>query len=133
MRRGITYGHISRKLNSSGLKNTIASSRSSLDLKKILMIAQLTIFCGLLFSPSCLFNKSIISKNKSLGYNNRNTISFNWPNPYEITSLKEELSRHPDVLAVSCGALLPNRELGASGYSSGRATGKKHTILLALV
>ena len=104
---GITYGHISRKLNSSGLKNTIASSRSSLDLKKILMVAQLTIFCGLLFFSIVFLRQIDYLQNKPLGYNNRNTISFDWPNPHEITSLKDELSRHPDVLAVSCGALLP--------------------------
>lgn len=104
---GITYWHIRRKLTSSRLKNTIVSSRSSLDLKKILMVVQLTIFCGLLFFSIVFLRQIDFLQNKPLGYNNRNTISFDWPNPHEITSLKEELSLHPDILAVSCGAPLP--------------------------
>ena len=71
------------------------------------MVAQLTIFCGLLFFSIVFLRQIDYLQNKPLGYNNRNTISFGWLNPYEITSLKEELSQHPDVLAVSCGALLP--------------------------
>ncbi|MFR1241832.1 MAG: hypothetical protein ACLSDJ_12020, partial [Butyricimonas faecihominis] len=115
---GITYGHISRKLNSSGLKNTIASSRSSLDLKKILMIAQLTIFCGLLFFSIVFIQQIDYLQNKSLGYNNRNTISFNWPNPYEITSLKESCPT-PGRAGRELRSLAPNRELVALGYSFG--------------
>ena len=99
-----------------------------LDLKKILMVAQLTIFCGLLFFSIVFLRQIDYLQNKPLGYNNRNTISFGWLNPYEITSLKEELSQHPDVLAVSCGALLP---IGNWAHRDIHLV--EHTILLALV
>ena len=104
---GVTYGYVTRKMNISGIKSTMTSSRSFWEFKHILLIAQLTIFCALLFFSIVFVKQISFLQDKPLGYNNHNTITFGWPNPLEVISLKEELSGYPDILSTSNGALLP--------------------------
>lgn len=103
----ILYTRITRKINRTGIKLSLTSSRSAFDLKKILMISQISIFCTLLFFAIVLIEQMTFVQNKSLGYNNQNTLTWDCPDPHDIPMLKEELSHHPDILAVSNGEPFP--------------------------
>lgn len=94
------------KLNQDGIKGTIQSKNTTFDLKKVLAIVQIAIFCILIASTFIIREQMSYLKHKDLGFNNQNTLSVSGSGE----TLKSKLREHPDILAASTGWSLPEYE-----------------------
>lgn len=101
-------GWMLKRLDRSGIKNTVARTAGRGDLKQGLLVAQMCIFCGLFFASLLLARQMDFIRNKPMGYDNRNVLCVEWPGDETIfLPAKDELLRHPDILAVTNGRPLP--------------------------
>lgn len=99
------YFYIRKRLGRNGLYRSLRSAPPRSNLKQVLTISQIAIFCALLFSSIIIYRQMNYIKNKNLGYNTQNTLHFVIPNRSGLC--KEELLRNPDIVAVSNGSSLP--------------------------
>lgn len=92
-----------RELNNKGIKGSIQTLKAAFEPKEVLATMQIAIFCALLVCAVVVNRQMDYLKNKDIGYNNHNLLTVNG---YGET-LKSELRRNPDILAVSTGSHLP--------------------------
>lgn len=104
----LLYSYLVRRLDRSGIKNAIQTVSGRFDIKKILTVTQIAIFCALLFCSAILARQMDYIKTKPLGFNNDNIISIYWQDyKADLQTVKDELKRNPDILAVTNGSMLP--------------------------
>ncbi len=97
-----------RRLDCNGIKNAVSRTTGKWDLKQVLLVGQMCIFCGLFFASLLLSQQMDFVQNKPMGYDNRNILCVEWPgNESVFLPAKDELLRHPDILAVTNGRSLP--------------------------
>lgn len=97
-----------RRLDRNGIKNAVSRTTGKWDLKQVLLVGQMCIFCGLFFASLLLSQQMDFVQNKPMGYDNRNILCVEWPgNESVFLPAKDELLRHPDILAVTNGRSLP--------------------------
>lgn len=100
-----------KRLDRTGIKDTIRRrGRRTWDLKQGLLVGQMCIFCGLFFASLLLSKQMNFVQEKPMGYDNRNVLCVEWPGDETILlPAKDELLRHPDILAVANGRPLPDQ------------------------
>lgn len=99
------FFYIRNRLERNGLYRSLRSAPPRSNLKQVLTISQIAIFCALLFSSTVIYSQMDYIKNKNLGYSTQNTLHFLVPN--RIGLCKKELLRNPDIVTVSNGESLP--------------------------
>lgn len=103
------YLFISKRLHQNGIKSSNKVIEGKFDIKKVLMVTQICIFCTLLCCSAILMKQMDYIQNKDLGFNSENIISFSFIDK-ELENLKTELASNPDILSVSNGDLLPSTD-----------------------
>lgn len=116
-----------KRLDRNGIKNVIRDTGKRWDLKQVLLIGQMCIFCGLFFASLLLSGQMDFIRNKPMGYDNRNVLCVEWPGDESvILSAKDELMRHSDVLAVANGRPLPMK--GTLRYNVGSSRNPERKV-----
>ena len=68
-----------RRLDRNGIKNAVSRTTGKWDLKQVLLVGQMCIFCGLFFASLLLSQQMDFVQNKPMGYDNRNILCVEWP------------------------------------------------------
>lgn len=96
------------RLDRNGIGESIRRKVRRWDLKQVLLVGQMGIFCGLFFASLLLSRQMSFVRDKPMGYDNRNIICIEWPGSGStMWSAKQELMRHPGIKAVTNGRPLP--------------------------
>lgn len=108
--------YITRYLNRNSVKEVIQKKAGYFDLKKILAVTQMCIFCTLLFCSAILIRQMDFIRTKDLGMNSHNVIAFTvWANNFE--TLKAEFGNDPSIELVSIGSSIPENESWTTEYA----------------
>ncbi|UCG26901.1 MAG: ABC transporter permease [Bacteroidales bacterium] len=95
----------------------IKLSRGSQQFRKAIVIIQFSISIALIMCSATIIKQLSYANNKDLGYRKENIIYLNLINLYyaekynlisRITTFKQELLRHPDILAVAASTGIPS-------------------------
>lgn len=104
------YLYVQRYLNTQTMKKSIDNNHGRYDIKRVLSVVQMCIFCTFLFGSLVVLKQMNYMQNKDLGMNKENRL---WVDIFydNLNTLKEELLRDPNILAVSSGENLPVEEV----------------------
>lgn len=100
------YLYARKHLNIQTVKNSIGQQQGRYDVKRVLSVVQMCIFCAFLFTSLIILKQMNYLQNKDLGISSEGRL---WVGilPGEMNFFKEELLRDPNILAVSSGDYLP--------------------------
>lgn len=104
----VLFFYIFQRLDRKGIKANLVSFGSKWEVKKILSLTQMCIFCTLLCCSIVLIRQMDFVKERQLGFDSGHVVQLQWlDNRVNMETLKSELKNHPDVVAVSNGFSLP--------------------------
>lgn len=102
----VLYLYTQKHLTSYTIKDLTGKRSGRYDLKKTLAIAQMCIFCTLLFVSVIILKQMHYLKNKDLGLNTENTIWIQIPNS-DPNNLKNEILQNPKITHISNSSAIP--------------------------
>lgn len=100
---------IEKRINKSGIKNSIQTTSGKWDIKKVLTVVQMCIFCSLLCCSTLLLKQMNYIQTKDLGLNHNNVIGFAPTGSDE--AFLSEMDRNPDIISCSNGSFLPGSDM----------------------
>lgn len=100
------YLYTQKHLTAHSIKEITLKQPGRYDIKKILSIAQMCIFCTLLFVSAIVLKQMHYLANKDLGINTENTM---WVQIYcsDPENLKNDISQNPKIISISNSSPIP--------------------------
>lgn len=100
--------YMRKRLNHSGIPTALRPPARGWDIRNVLSVVQICIFCTLLCCSVVLIRQMDFVRKKQLGFDTEHILRFGWYDRHlNMEVLRTELMRHADILSVSNGAELP--------------------------
>lgn len=117
---GLLFGWTMHRINRNSVREILQHFSGKVDLKDMLSVLQMCIFCALLCCSVVLIRQMNFIEHRKLGFNTEQVIGFLWrPGmDIEIESIRNTImSQIPDILAFSNGERLPLLEEGPRSFA----------------